>query len=170
MPEPVKIQALNLTHDRNGFNCGVPALDNYFSQQVGQDVRRRISSCFVAKFTQSSQIVGFYTLASSSVLLSDLPLALSKRLPRYPSIPAVKMGRLAVDARYKSQGLGSVLLADAVLRSASAEIASFALLVDAKDDQAAVFYQHHGFLQLPESRLSGPQTLFLALKGLPGSY
>lgn len=98
-------------------------------------------------------------MASVSLLLTDLPTNTGKRLPRYPTVPAVRMGRLAVDKQFKGQGLGGALLADALDRAASSEIAAFALIVNAKDDVAATFYRHHGFIALPDS----PLTLFLPL-------
>ena len=101
----------------------------------------------------------YYTLASASLLLADLPVATAKKLPRYPSVPAVRMGRLAVDLGFRGQGLGSALLADALDRAARAEIAAYALVVEAKDDPAATFYKHHGFIALPDA----PMTLFLPL-------
>ncbi len=108
---------------------------------------------------QKGQISGFYTLASSSIDLSSLPEETGKRLPRYPSVPAVRMGRLAVSEHCKGQGLGAALLADALTRILNAEIAAFALVVDAKDEIAAAFYRHHGMMALSDS----PRTLFLPL-------
>ena len=99
------------------------------------------------------KIAGYYTLASASVLLADLPEAVIKKLPRYPSVPAVRMGRLAVDQAFKGKGLGASLLADALRRAATAEIAAYAFVVDAKDETAAAFYAHHGFIPLPEQPL-----------------
>ncbi|NBT01362.1 MAG: GNAT family N-acetyltransferase [Bacteroidetes bacterium] len=84
---------------------------------------------------------------------------LAKRLPRYPNVPAVRMGRLAVDHRFRGKGLGAALLADALRRSASAEIAAFAFVVDAKDKAAADFYAHHGF----RATNGKPMFLYLAL-------
>lgn len=155
---PFLIVPLDGTHERSGFNSNVSALDNYFRQQVSQDVRRNVAACFVALDDKES-VAGYYTLASSSVLLNELPPAVAKKLPRYPSVPAVRMGRLAVDQAYKGQGLGAALLADALMRAVRAEIAAYALLVDAKDVTAAAFYRHHGFIALPEA----PLTLFLPL-------
>ena len=155
---PFRISLLGDNHNRAGFSCGSEPLDRYFSQQVTQDVRRRITACFVA-LDAVDAIAGYYTLASTSILLADLPTSLAKKLPRYPSVPAIRMGRLAVDAAFKGQGLGGALLADALRRAISAEIAAFALVVDAKDLRAAAFYQHHGFVALPDSAL----TLFLPL-------
>lgn len=158
---PFRVVPLEKTHDRSAFKSSSAPLDTYFRQQVSQDIRRRITTCFVAlDVAQSQRIAGFYTLASTSVLLADLPPETGKKLPRYPSVPAVRMGRLAVDEHFKGQGLGGALLADALARAAWAEIAAFALLVDAKDDTAAKFYRHHGFIVLPDS----PLTLFLPLE------
>ena len=98
-------------------------------------------------------------MASASLLLADLPASTCKKLPRYPTVPAIRMGRLAVDQAFKGQGLGGALLADALDRAARSEIAAFALMVDAKNEAAAAFYRHHGFIALPDSSL----TLFLPL-------
>ncbi len=155
---PFRVVALESGHDRTAFDSGSAALDHYFRQQVGQDIRRRVTACFVA-LTPEACIVGFYTLASASLLLADLPLSLRKKLPRYPTVPAVRMGRLAVDRAYRDQGLGGALLADALVRTMRAEIAAYALVVDAKDEIAVAFYRHHGFLQWSDSE----PTLFLPL-------
>lgn len=93
------------------------------------------------------------------MLLVDLPATTARKLPRYPTVPAVRMGRVAVDQAFKGQGLGGALLADALDRAARAEIATHALMVEAKDETAAAFYLHHGFIALPDS----PLTLFLPL-------
>ncbi|EWS66556.1 ribosomal-protein-alanine acetyltransferase [Hydrogenophaga sp. T4] len=155
---PFQLALLNGAHDRTTFNSGSEPLDRYLCEQVTQDVRRRVAACFVAT-TDGKRIAGYYTLASASLLLAELPASTGKRLPRYPTVPAVRMGRLAVDQGFKGQGLGSALLADALGRAARSEVAAYALMVDAKDDVAASFYRHHGFIALPDS----PRTLFLPL-------
>jgi hypothetical protein len=83
----------------------VKALDRYFGTQVSQDIKRRVAACFVA-LDQEGSIAGYYTLASASVSLADLPAPLMKKLPRYPSVPAVRMGRLAVARSCQGIGLG----------------------------------------------------------------
>jgi ribosomal protein S18 acetylase RimI-like enzyme len=152
------IALLNEAHDRSAFTSGTEALDRYFQRQVSQDARRRVATCFVAT-APDGKVAGYYTLASSSMILVDLPPESAKKLPRYPLVPAVRMGRLAVDQAFAGQGLGAALLADALVRSARSEIAAFALVVDAKDEKAKSFYEHHGFIGLPDS----PLTLFLPL-------
>lgn len=158
---PFRIKALDPNDDRTPFNCGVEALDRYFHQQVTQDMRRRVTACFIA-VTDDDRIAGYYTLATASALLTDLPKSVGKKLPRYPSVPTVRMGRLAVDQAYKKIGLGAALLADAIHRSSRSEIAAFALVVDAKDEQAVRFYEHHGFISFPDARM----TLFLPFNTL----
>jgi ribosomal protein S18 acetylase RimI-like enzyme len=143
---PFLIEVLGADHDRAGFSCGIEALDRYFREQVTQDVRRRATACYVAIDAATSQVAGYYTLAAAGVILADLPPALAKRLPRYPSVPVARLGRLAVDTAYRGRKLGGALLWDAVARSMRSEIAVFALVVDAKDEQAEDFYRHHGFV------------------------
>lgn len=98
------------------------------------------------------------------MFLGDLPAEVVRRLPRYPSVTAVRMGRLAVDNVFKGQGLGGALLADALTRVIRSDIAAYALVVDAKDEVAANFYRHHGFIETG----SRPLTLFLPLAAVPG--
>ena len=159
---PFRIALLNAEHDRSAFNSGSKPLDSYLRQQVTQDSRRRITACFVALDTDN-RIAGYYTLASASLPLSELPADIGKKLPRYPSVPAVRLGRLAVDQYFQGQGLGGALLADALDRAIRSEIAAFAMVVNAKDDRAAMFYHHHGFIILPTAKM----TLFLPLASVP---
>jgi GNAT superfamily N-acetyltransferase len=155
---PFRIALLGAEHDRSTFNSGSVPLDRYLREQASQDMRRRVAACFVA-LTDEQRIAGYYTLASASMLLTDLPATTVKKLPRYPTVPAIRMGRLAIDAGFQGRGLGAALLADALERAVRSEIASYALLVDAKDKKAAAFYGHHGFIAFPDM----PLTLFLPL-------
>jgi ribosomal protein S18 acetylase RimI-like enzyme len=156
--ESFTVEILRLQHDRTNFSCGVAELDRYFRELVGQDVRRRLSNCFVA-LDPNATVAGYYTVAATGVPLTELPAEQTKRLPRYPSVPAGLIGRLAVDQRFRSRGVGSLLIVDAVARAMRADTAIYALVVDAKDDAALRFYIHHGFRPF----LSRPTTLFLPL-------
>lgn len=149
-------------HERSHFCSASEPLNRYLREQSTQDVRRRVAACFVA-LSDRDQIAGFYTLAATSVLLSGLPESTQKQLPRYPTVPAVLLGRLAVDKKFAGQGLGAALLADALYRSAHSDIAAYALVANAKDKTAADFYRYHGFIPLPDASL----TLFLPLSKTP---
>ena len=139
--------------DRSLFSCGVAELDEYLKTRASQDVRRRSAGCFLTIENTSETIAGFYTLSACHVLLRDLDPAISKKLPRYPEIPAVRLGRLAVDRNYHGQKLGAGLLADAVRRSLGLDIGANLMIVDAKDETAAAFYRHHGFVALDDKPL-----------------
>jgi GNAT superfamily N-acetyltransferase len=153
-----RIEALAAHHDRRAFSCGNSGPDRYFRQHVTQDIRRRVTNCFVAVIGDES-IGGYYTLASCSIPAAELPLDMARRLPRYQSLPAVRIGRLAVALRFAGQGLGRLLLWDAIARALRSEQANFSVLVDAKDDAAASFYRHHGFIAFA----TAPMVLFLPL-------
>jgi GNAT superfamily N-acetyltransferase len=121
-------------------------------------VLRRLSNCFVA-LDSAATVAGYYTFAASGVPLAELPAEQIRRLPRYPSVPAGLIGRLAVDRRFQGRGVGSVMIVDAVARAMRSDSAIYALAVDAKDDSARRFYAHHGLQPFS----SHPMTLFLPL-------
>ena len=156
---PFVIAALEMRHDRAAFECGAEPLDRYLRTQATQEVRRRMTACFVALEADSSQVAGFYTISATAIPLPDISPTIAKKLPRYPLVPAVRVGRLAVDRRFGGRGLGGFLLADAVVRALRSEIMAFAMQVDAKDEVAAAFYRHHGFIAVEER----PLTLYLPL-------
>jgi len=144
----IRIEPLGPGHDRSAFSCGVPVLDRYLREQAGQDARRRVAAPFVAS-TDGMNVLGFYTLSATSIQLAEIPVALVKKLPRYPRLPATLLGRLATDLSARGVGLGRLLLVDAIARAVRSEIASFALMLDAKDETAASFYERESFIRLP---------------------
>ena len=99
------IEPLGPDHDKASFSSGVAPLDRYFREQASQDMRRRASACYVALEAPKSKIAGYYTLAAAGVLLADLPESLGRKLPRYPSVPVARLGRLAVDLAYRGRKL-----------------------------------------------------------------
>jgi ribosomal protein S18 acetylase RimI-like enzyme len=147
-------------HERRHFSCGVPALDDWFQRRAGQDEKRDVARIFVAIDSQLG-VVGFYSLGAYTLSIVDLPSPSAKRLPRYDLIPAALIGRLARDCRVRGQGVGDLLLADAVKRivSAAATLAVYAIVVEAKDEQAAAFYRSFGFTPFPNR----PFRLFLPM-------
>ncbi|HUG71806.1 MAG TPA: GNAT family N-acetyltransferase [Steroidobacteraceae bacterium] len=149
------------THDREGFECGVPALDEYLRRYADQHRRRGITSVFVlADSVRPKHILGYYTLSAAEVDGERLAPADRKKLPGYP-VPCFRMGRLACRLDQRGRGLGKLLVGCAVDRCLKArrEVAAFALIVDAKDDAAAAFYMHFGFMRFVDAAL----TLYLPL-------
>lgn len=157
------------SHQRKGFSCGVPALDRYLAEMVTQDIKRRVSNCFVMIDDQGS-VVGYYTFASTSIPLNELPAEETKKLPRYALLPAALIGRLAIDERHKGKRLGGSLVMDAVSRAVRSESAIFALVVDAKDEAAVSFYEHLQFKRYAGKPMSLYLPIATALKALnPGA-
>ncbi len=156
------IEPLNRNHNRAAFNCGIDSLDRYLRRQASQDIKRRISRAFVARSHQDkTSVLGYYTLSTLSIDLSALPDKIAKKLPRHP-VPAALIGRLAVDTSMQGQGVGSMLLANAIKRTlaVSDEIAIYAIVVDAINEEAKSFYRHYGFTRLAQ----GSKRLFLQLQ------
>lgn len=148
------IELLASHHAKAAFSCGVELLDRYLREQASQDMRRRATACYVARDKATGAIAGYYTLAAAAVLLADLPQKLAKKLPRYPDVPVARVGRLAVDRNYRGIKLGAALLYDAIERAQRSEIMVYGMIVNAKDDEAVAFYEHHGFIMLDaEKRL-----------------
>ncbi len=137
-------------HDRRAFSCGVAALDDWFHARAGQDEKRNVARVFVAIDDQLG-VVGFYSLGAFTLTIADIPEERSRRLPRCDLIPAALIGRLARDHRVRGQGVGELLLADAVARivAAAETLAVFAIVVDARDERAASFYRDFGFEAFP---------------------
>ncbi len=158
------IEPLNNDHNRPAFACGLASLDNYLRKQAKQDIKRRISRIFVARSPElASTIIGYYTLSTLSINLEQLPDNLARKLPKHP-VPAALIGRLAVSQQAQGHGVGKMLLMDAIKRTIgiSDEIAIYAMVVDAIDEQAEHFYQQYGFISLS----SDSHRLFLPLKSL----
>lgn len=159
---PFRIERLG-DHDRGMFDCGVAPLNEYLRRLVTQDTRRNITACYVAVEVVTHRVAGYYTLAATGVPLTALPPTVVRRLPRYPSVPAVRIGRLAIDVAFQGRRLGGALLVDAIDRTRRSGIAAFAIIVDAKNEQAAAFYEHHGFARFE----SQPLQLFLPIASAP---
>ena len=153
--EALRVEVLGPQHDRSAFESGVEPLDRYFRVQAGQDARKNLAAPFVLMLPDGA-IGGYYTLSATSVNLAELPAQVTRKLPRYPLVPATLLGRLAVDRRHQGKGYGRFLLADALFRSVRSEIASFAVIVDAKDENARRFYERESFLPFPDQ----PMKLF----------
>jgi len=150
-------------HDRAAFSCGKAVLDQYIRERASQDVKRRLASVFVITEKSDPRVVlAYYTLSSRELKTNQLPSEIQKKAGKYGYVGVTLLGRLAVAEKCKGTGLGSLTLMDALDRSllAAREVASWAVLVEAIDSEAARFYGKYGFTELPEDRLK----LFLPMK------
>jgi GNAT superfamily N-acetyltransferase len=155
-------------HERNNFSCGKISLDNYFQKQASQDVKRKLSACFVLVDKSSDKISGYYTLSSNSISNSQIPESFKRRLPpSYLSIPTILLGRLAISSKYQGKGIGKLLLVDALKRcfDTSDSIGAFAVIVDPLDYEAEQFYDKYGFIKLPDSG-----KMFLPIKTIKSLF
>ena len=174
---PVRIEPLDRHHDRVAFSCGVEVLDNYLRRQAAQDQLRKFSACHVAVDAAAPAgtppgtpiaVLGYYTLSTYGIRPGELPANTTRRLPRYPVVPAALLGRLAVASSHRGIGLGEHLLIDALQRVLwlSEDIAIHAIVVDALDATAAAFYASYNF-----ERFAGePLRLFRPLASVARAF
>ena len=160
MSESPKYQVLPLNttvHARADFDCGEAPLNRYLREQASQDIKRKVAGCWVLVSSDNPKFVsGFYTLSTEVVDMKELGDAdpdVAKRLPRYPRLGAVLLGRLAVAKTAQKQGLGELLLFDAMHRTLNAQIPAALIITDPKDANAAAFYCKYGFKPLNPERL-----------------
>jgi GNAT superfamily N-acetyltransferase len=161
MTDGYTVESLSPHHNRELFSCGVASLDRYLREIATQDQRRYAAAIFLLIADADMRIAGFYTLAAAAVDLAVLPDKIRKQLPRYPAVPATRIGRLAVSVADQGRGLGGLLLTSAIDRSlrTCVDVASAIILVDAIDEAAARFYRHFGFLAIPDQ----PAHLFMLM-------
>jgi GNAT superfamily N-acetyltransferase len=154
------IARLGRDHDRAAFDCGHAALNDWLKQRAGQFDQRDLARTYVAVRGQERTVLGYYAISSHLVRRADLPEDQAKGLPRI-DVPVVLLGRLAIDRGVQGQGLGSLLLIDALRRAdrLAEQLGIRAIEVDAIDDAARMFYEKFGFVAL----LDSPQHLFLPM-------
>jgi predicted GNAT family N-acyltransferase len=149
-------------HIRANFGCGQASLDTYIREKASQDLKKRVATIFVLIDDPDTNVLAYYTLSAYTVDISAFDESFAKRLPRYPSLPATLLGRLAVNNNHKGQRFGELLLLDALKKSldTSQQVASLAIIVEALDDQAVSFYTKYGFQQFQQE----PMKLYLPMK------
>src|SRR6476646_2870257 len=156
----LRIEPLSRHIDRSQFSCGQPSLDAYIKQRAAQDQRRNVATVFAMVDPDDDQrIAGYYTLSACAIRLNDIPDDLRIHLPRYAEIPAVLLGRLAVDRGYQGKDVGKGLIMDALERihRERQHVAIWAVIVDAIDEDARAFYERFDFERFPDN----PHRLFL---------
>jgi predicted N-acetyltransferase YhbS len=146
-------------HEKESFYCGKPSLDQYLKIQASQDVKKKVSVCFV--LLDGRNVIGYYTLSAFSIPRQLIPEASQKKLPRYNDIPVIFLGRLALHKNHQGKGLGNILIADALKRAylATSSVGAIAVIVDPLDEEAENYYSRYGFIDLP-----GSAKMFLPMK------
>ncbi len=150
----LKKELLQKSFVRKNFDCGVDVLNNYLKFQASQDVKKKLSVCFA--FVEAKVVKGYYTLSSSSIPFKDVPPKFSKKFPlSYTHIPVILLGRLAVDKTCKGKGYGEYLLIDALKESyqvSKEKIGAVAVIVEPVNNDAKMFYNKYGFIELSVSK------------------
>jgi GNAT superfamily N-acetyltransferase len=156
--------ALNSSHRKSSFVCEEPSLESYLRKQAGQDVKRQVAACFILE-GKDGAIKGFYTLSADRVDRALTPEHLQKKLP-YKNLPVTLLGRLARDSNYKGQGVGELLLSDALRRAhqASSTIGAWAVVTDPIHEKARAFYESFGFISLESGRM------FITMETIKASF
>lgn len=148
-------RALARHHDRAGFDCGTPALNEYLQRYARQNHESGGAKTFVAVPAGTADtVLGYYTISPGAIAFANTPASVTKRLGRY-EVPVFRLGRLAVAVDRQGQGLGGDLLLAAGARAlaVAGEVGGVALAIDAKDDRAAAWYERFGALRLLDDRL-----------------
>ncbi len=162
----MKIVPYQREYQRDHFSCGKPSLDNYILRNATNDVQSGACTCFVI-IDEQHRLIAFYTLATDSIPMDDAPAELKRKI-RYPHIPVILLGRLAVHIDYVGKGYGKLLLADALKRSlqvAKEHIGSVAVIVDPIDAEAEQFYTKYGFTKIPDSG-----RMFMTMKKIQEAF
>lgn len=146
-------------HDVSGFNCGNETLDRWLRHSAGQSQRRDAARTFVV--VSEDRVIGYYTTVVGELAHAEASDAVRRGLSRHYPIPVALVARLAVDRGHQGQGIGALLLRDALLRivAAAEHVGIRAVVVHAIDDSAAGFYQRFGFKSLTRE----PRTLMVTL-------
>ena len=157
-PEIVRLDKI---HKRVNFSCEIPSLNSYITTQVGQDIKKKLATCFVAT-NKTNEVIGYYTLTSHSLGRDIIPKKYLKKLPKNYSAPVILLGRLARHISQRGTGLGEHLLIDALIRSytlSSKSLNEIGVVADPIDSYVETFYTKYGFIKLPESG-----KMFLSMK------
>jgi GNAT superfamily N-acetyltransferase len=155
-------EILNAGHKKSAFSCGEESLDTFIQKLASQHVKSRAAGVFITADAEG-RVKGYYTLSSDSIPADLVPEDFRKKLPRYESLPTTLLGRLAIDRHDQGQGLGELLLIDALHRAyaISEQVGSVAVIVDALNSKAEAFYLQYGFIKLPDRG-----RLFLPMKSV----
>ncbi len=163
----LRIETLNQTHKRKSFDCGNKLLNQYLQKMARQHAVKGVARTFVLiDDLYGSDILGFFTLSVCELHAEELPNPYAKKYPRL--VPAAKLARLAVHKAQQRQGLGNLMMTEAMQRviNVSEQVGIIGFLVDAKDEAAKRYYQRYGFLEFPKQALK----LFLPMDTLKSAF
>lgn len=162
LPFEPRISPLLKRHNRRAFTCGKEPLDAYLQKRANQDMKRSLAAVFNLEGEDETDIAGFYALSSLSIEAADLSEFSAKGLPAVRPIPCTLLGQFAVHVKWQGQGIGAWLLGYVLLEVLhhAEKVGSFALIVDAVDEEAHAYWQQCGFLPFPNT----PNRLFLPMK------
>lgn len=154
-----KIELLTGTHNTASFDCGDERKNRFLQKFALQNTKGGLGRTYVAVLPDDqTRILGYYTISSSSVKFDELP---DINLPRYP-LPSILIGKLATDLSAQNQGIGTILLFDALARAArvSEEIGIFVVEIRALNNKARSIYEKRGFTSMRDD----PMKMFMNLK------
>lgn len=136
-------------HALSGFDSGEPALDDWLRRRALRNMQAAATKTYVACPAESATVIGYYALCMGQILATDVTGAMRRNMP--PQIPAILLGRLAIDRNWQGRGLGGYLLRDVVRRARRAvqEVTARLIIVHAISPAAEAFYRHYGFTRLP---------------------
>jgi len=159
----MKFSMFSFHHEIHSFQCGVPVLDSYIKERASQDIKRGI--CAVHVLEDKDTVIGYYTLSSYTLKLTDIPPSLAKKYPKNLLLPCWLIGRLAVDQKFQGMKIGETLLMDALRRilELAKNAGGYCVVVDAKDDNVKPFYFKYGFKPIKDDSL----RLYLPLSMIP---
>lgn len=162
LPFEPKISPLMKRHNRGDFSCGKKSLDDYLQSRASQDMKRNLAAVFILEGESVDDIAGFYALSSLSIEAGDLTELSAKGLPTARPVPCTLLGQFAIHEKWKGQGVGNWLLGHVLqnVTNHAKNVGSFALIVDAVDNDAHAYWQYCGFIPFPNT----PNRLFLPMK------
>jgi GNAT superfamily N-acetyltransferase len=158
----IEIIPISKKINRKDFDCGIEELNTYLWQFAVPNDKKNIGKTFVAvEKTNPGKPVGYYTVSMAQIMFNELPETIKKGLPRYP-IPAMRIGKLAIDLETQGKNIGALLLKDALLRAVniSSQVALHFVVVDALNEKAKSFYLKYGFTAFEEN----PLTMVMSLE------
>lgn len=148
------IEKLSKDHKKSDFDCDNELLNNYIQKQAKQDVNRDLSACYILNDINDKRVLGYYTLSGNSIDRNEFPIELIQKMPpSYVNLPAILLGRLAIDKNEKGKGFGGILLMDALKKCVdiSESLGVLAVIVDPFDEKAISFYKKYGFILIPSN-------------------